>query len=360
MTDIQVIKLKVRRGLNSQRRLVVLDEGELGFTTDTQRLYVGTGIISGGLPAAPKIHTPLTNFNDVSGINPENGDLVYADNKLYQYTLTSWTFVGPQVDDGYIEYDIDNQLTVALSSIDGTRLNQQTLSSDSITFNSNQIAVNYDTNQFAISGGKFAINSNAIKPIHIDSSTVSRGLAGGAGSPLSAFVDGVTISYTAAGALQVISQSVSAVTYNKLSGGFYVDPTTNGVSTVLRGVDSTNFSLCGGIVTLQEGFSSSFVELPTFDVNNAGLIRETKSSIYDIVSCDSNIPSLSIFNGAPDQVATGYVPSNGRVIFDVINSSGFTLSLSSAGFLLFEGGTESRNNSNSVPGKFAIPVFTWE
>lgn len=361
MADIQVIKLKVRRGLNSQRRLVVLDEGELGFTTDTQRLFVGTGIISGGLPAAPKIHNPLTNFNDVSAINPENGDLVYADNKLYQYTLTSWTFVGPQVDEGFISYDEDNQLTVSLSSIDGTRLHQQALSSTSIKFNSNQLVVNYNTSQFTISGDTFAIAASGIKPIHIDSSVVSKGLVGGAGNPLSAAVDGTTIGFNGSNQLTVISQPVSTVTYNKLSGGFNVNPTNNSVSTIVQGVDSNNFALCAGIVTLNQGFSS-LQELPYFDVDNAGIIKLTQSSIYEILSCDVTGP-LSTFNGAPNQVLSGYTPSNGittiQVIPDVSGPLAGVTTLSSAGFIVFNNGGTARGNSNNTFGRFAIPIFTY-
>lgn len=361
MADIQVIKLKVRRGLDSQRRLVVLDEGELGYTIDTQRLFVGTGTLSGGLAAAPKIHQPLTNFNDVSALNPEKGDLVYADNKLYQYTLTSWTFIGSQVDDGYVEYDVDNQLTVALNSIDGTRLNQQTLSSTSVTFNGNTLVVNYNTAQFAISGTQFALNSNAIKPIHIDTSCVSRGLAGGNGVPLSAYVDNTTIGYDASNRLTVKSYPVSAIGYDKLSGGFVVDQITNRVSTAIRGVDSTNFALCGGNVTLQGGFSSR-VELPLFTVNDAGLVRGVASSIFDILS-SNNTGILSAFNGSPDQVLAGYTPTNGVTILTVLSSSQdgitSTLGLSSAGFIVFEGGSSARNNVFHTPGRFAIPVFTF-
>ncbi len=362
MADIQVIKLKVRRGLNSQRRLVVLDEGELGYTIDTQRLFVGTGTLSGGIAAAPKIHQPLTNFNDVSGLNPEKGDLVYADNKLYQYTLTSWTFIGPQVDDGFIEYDVDNQLTIALSSVDGTRLNKQTLSSTSVTFNGNTLVVNYNSTQFTISGAQFALNSNAIKPIHIDTSTVSRGLIGGNGAPLSAYVDNTTIGYDASNRLTVKSYPVSAIGYDKLSGGFVVDPITNKVSTALRSLDSTNFTLCaGGIITLNNGFSSR-AELPYFEVNDAGLIRSTQSSIFDILS-SNNTGALSAFNGSPDQSTTGYTPGDGITILTAISStqggSTSVLFLSSAGFIVFEGGAQTRNNSNHTPGRFAIPVFTF-
>ena len=42
------IKQKIRTGTDAERKQVVLDIGELGFTTDTNRLYVGGGPLSGG------------------------------------------------------------------------------------------------------------------------------------------------------------------------------------------------------------------------------------------------------------------------------------------------------------------------
>jgi hypothetical protein len=32
MADVSIVKLKVRRGTNEQRRSIVLDQGELGYT----------------------------------------------------------------------------------------------------------------------------------------------------------------------------------------------------------------------------------------------------------------------------------------------------------------------------------------
>jgi len=360
MADIKVIKLKVRRGLNSQRKRVILDEGELGYTIDSQRLYVGTGMLSGGFPVASKVYSPITNYNDLSSQDAEINDIIVADDKMYQLIatdftkLSSWRFIGAQVDDNFIEYDANNDLTVKGSSINGTRLNQQTLSSTSITFAGNQIVINYDSSQFAISGSKFALRQDSIKPIHINSSVVGRGLAGGAGQALSAFVDGTTISYDGSNRLTVISTGVSAVTYNKLSAGFILNPIGNIVSTRVVGVDSTNFALCAGNVTLIEGFSA-VQELPYITVNDAGLIRGVSSSIADIFTMDSTDHILSTFNGSPN----GAIPSNGLTTFTATLCNGTqTYTLSSAGFITFEGGTKVRN-TDAVPSRFAIPVFNF-
>jgi len=43
-----LLKLVVRRGSDSERRSIVLTEGELGYSTDIKRLFVGDGVTAGG------------------------------------------------------------------------------------------------------------------------------------------------------------------------------------------------------------------------------------------------------------------------------------------------------------------------
>ena len=47
MPDITIVKIKVRRGSDDQRKQLVLDQGELGFTIDTKRVFVGDGSVTG-------------------------------------------------------------------------------------------------------------------------------------------------------------------------------------------------------------------------------------------------------------------------------------------------------------------------
>lgn len=44
-----LLKLLIRRGNNSDRLNVILNEGELGYTTDTKKLYIGDGTTLGGV-----------------------------------------------------------------------------------------------------------------------------------------------------------------------------------------------------------------------------------------------------------------------------------------------------------------------
>jgi hypothetical protein len=46
-----ITKILFRRGTDDQRKLVTLNLGEPGITTDTNRLFVGDGTTAGGFPA---------------------------------------------------------------------------------------------------------------------------------------------------------------------------------------------------------------------------------------------------------------------------------------------------------------------
>jgi hypothetical protein len=75
VTSDTVVKLLIRRGTDLQRQSVVLSQGELGFTTDTQRLFVGNGVATGGIIVGNK-STYKTNGKDTVP-NPFPGDMVF-------------------------------------------------------------------------------------------------------------------------------------------------------------------------------------------------------------------------------------------------------------------------------------------
>ncbi len=113
-----LLKLLVRRGSDIDRQNVILSEGELGFTTDTEKLYVGDGSTLGGVLVGNKFlgqaadHTTFTQ----AGV----GDLAFNNttNKLYAKTETSWLEIGGvyAAGDGSILVDSNNQITVGTLS----------------------------------------------------------------------------------------------------------------------------------------------------------------------------------------------------------------------------------------------------
>lgn len=97
-----LLKLVVRSGADSDRQNIVLDVGEIGYTTDTKRLYVGDGITYGGVLAGNVVIGESVNFGAISTTPPAVGDLVYVtgNTTLYRYisgiptSPTSWSPVG--------------------------------------------------------------------------------------------------------------------------------------------------------------------------------------------------------------------------------------------------------------------------
>ena len=100
MPDIEIVKLKIRRGTEAQRTSVILEQGELGYTTDNKRIWVGDGFTIGGVNVGNVAHAPVTAGSRTDLDYVINGDLVYDNNLLYQLSgtyadnLSSWAFIG--------------------------------------------------------------------------------------------------------------------------------------------------------------------------------------------------------------------------------------------------------------------------
>ena len=128
MANITIVKLKVRRGSDEQRKQITLDQGEVGYTLDTRRLFVGDGTTLGGKVIG---NVSVGPFSSVTNLGPANspglqvGDIGYANSKLYRLTsfnyddaLSGYAYIGNIPDNTTIEFDPDNQLTVKKTSLD--------------------------------------------------------------------------------------------------------------------------------------------------------------------------------------------------------------------------------------------------
>lgn len=84
MIDRRIGKIKVRRGTNLQRKQIVFEEGELIYTTDTKRTYVGDGITLGGIRVSNRNY-----ITTVAGIpaNGQYGDIVYVSTTKKTYII---------------------------------------------------------------------------------------------------------------------------------------------------------------------------------------------------------------------------------------------------------------------------------
>jgi len=119
-----LLKLLVRSGSDSDRKTVILDSAELGYTTDTKRLYIGDGSTAGGILVGNVFKGSSTDVTTLG--NSTIGDLAFdTDNKvLYRlqtsaYTiLSNWEQIGGvySAADGTIRVSSTNTVSVCAIS----------------------------------------------------------------------------------------------------------------------------------------------------------------------------------------------------------------------------------------------------
>jgi hypothetical protein len=156
-----LLKLVVRSGPDSDRQNVVLDVGEIGYTTDTKRLYVGDGSTLGGKLAGNVIFGDFADFAAITS-TPAPGDLLYitGNSTLYRYnggvaTLsTSWSPVGRI----YSASD-----TTLVFSNSGNQIRVGTLSAGNFSNNALGRNLTLDTGKIVLSS---AIAIDQLKPLN--------------------------------------------------------------------------------------------------------------------------------------------------------------------------------------------------
>lgn len=88
-----IIKLLFRRGTDTERQSVVFSLGEPGFTTDTNRLFIGDGVTTGGIPIGVKFYGLLATAPDPTGALI--GDLYYNTQVSKMFFLSASNNWGP-------------------------------------------------------------------------------------------------------------------------------------------------------------------------------------------------------------------------------------------------------------------------
>lgn len=194
MPQIEISKIKLRRGSNAQRKQVIFDQGEIVSTTDTKRVFIGTGSLSGGFPVASKVHPPLLNYYSLSSTDAEIGDLVNANNKFYQliasdYTdISNWQDVSTVIDTVPFSYSDDNTLTLNPSSISAIYINPNSVS-NGLYISNGVLQTNINTKCLEISALKLSVKASGIDEREINSAALSSGLTGGSGSKILLDID---------------------------------------------------------------------------------------------------------------------------------------------------------------------------
>lgn len=377
MATIKIVKFKVRRGTDSQRRVSRLDQGELGFTTDTKRLFVGNGVLSGGYAAGSKIHPVLTNPASLVNVNAEVGDLVFANNVYYQLTasdytaLSSWANVGARIDQTFFEYDANNTISLKNNSITPNKFNSSNIL-NGLKIDSGNLVLDYDVSQFTISSNKLQLQNGAINEDSLVSSSFTNGLTGGSGSKVGIKYDETTLYLKYGDTLSISAIPANSLTFNSLDSswignGLVYDLPNQKIKASVTGIDLLSLSQdVSGRVALQSGMVSATNELAYISTDTYGRVIENQSAIYDTLSCigsylGSSDPLSALFNGSPNQALSGWIGGIDQTIYVAVSSNPLgssTILLTSAGFITFEGGINSRQDDKYV-GRFAIPIFIY-
>jgi len=382
MPNIRIIKLKIRRGSDTERKQVVLEQAELGYTIDTRRLFIGDGVTLGGEAIGAKVHSVLPSSNTRNFVSTAyQNDVVYENNFLYQLTgtdysqLTAWSFIGTQANNSSIEYDSerrlkvkDNGITTAMiqpSAINLSKINAEIVSPlGGINFSSvSGLSANLNQTIFqvnssneitikdkGITGSKIADDS--ISKDQINSDAISKGLIGGSGTALSARVDNDTV---------ILNSSDEIAIGNVYGSNINLGPGMEAgagdtLAHFIQRVNNVNLNVSDYRLDLTEKliYNNRQYNSPNLVIDKAGLIRSVSNNIC--LPLSSNSPAYGGYAAqlSGNEVRTTVTATTG------IDSGTFTLS--SAGFMVVRIGTPNITTGDTrdfLNAQYvALPIFT--
>jgi len=356
MANVNIVKLKVRRGTLEQLRSIVLDQGELGYTLDTRRLYIGDGATVGARAVSNLNVGPFNldaSLGTVEGL--EVGDIGYASNKLYilsgsnyDTTLSGFAYVG-NVPGSTLDFGASNTLIVAKSSLDTSEF-ASAIFGDGIAKVGDTIAVDSSTVFFEISSEKISVKQNVIGEREILNTALSSGLSGGNGEPIVITADTGQFQFNPNGVLQLKGTGTKNVMFSSfdpysIGAGLQLNSNTEQLEALFQQVDTSLTLSNSGVLSIANGFTTNINamsgnEFPFLNISN-GIINGMASSIYDVVTATglsgassgndvpigTILPHARAFTVIPDgyllcdgNIYSSTVDSNYRELYDVIGN----------------------------------------
>ncbi len=337
MPDITIVKIKVRRGSDDQRKKIVLDQGELGYTIDTKRVFVGDGSLSGGKVVGNK---NFGIFNLESGLGTvagaQIGDIGYANSKLYSLTaneynssLSGWSYIGPAPDNENIEFTDSNTLTVKQSSLDANDITNSAFGSGLVRDGSS-ISINFNTDFLELSSTKLSLKTSSVGEREIKTTALSSGLVGGAGVPLKIDIEDANTSgltFDANNKLQIAGAPTNSVAFSSFKNdtfgaGLVYNNTTNQIENILSSVNFDNFDLTNKQLSLKSQAVSGEYEMPQITLDAYGVVKGIPDSTFfdcltatsltgvDVVPVGAILPHAAAIGQIPD----GYKLCNGHFL----------------------------------------------
>tara|TARA_R110002020_G_scaffold137796_5_gene307390 strand:- start:4418 stop:6046 length:1629 start_codon:yes stop_codon:yes gene_type:complete len=141
-----LLKLLVRRGTNYDRQQITLDSGELGYTTDTKRLFIGDGTTVGGTLVGNKYKGRASNITTLAPV--EIGDYAYDTDNSSLYLcvsgngniITDWQKVATNNSAGNATIDISVSEAITVGTLSAGNFSEDALG-EGVTLGSNRITL---------------------------------------------------------------------------------------------------------------------------------------------------------------------------------------------------------------------------
>jgi hypothetical protein len=373
MADITIVKLKVRRGTDAQRKTIVLDQGEVGYTLDTKRLFVGDGSKLGGNVIGSKglgTFTSVESLGDVVGA--QVGDIGYANSSLFMLTsipyeynsgasyLSGFAYIGTKAEDTTptISFDDDGRVAVEKSSLDAQWFKGLFFGDGILSGGDGGISTSLNNEYFVLStdatAPRITPKQNSITKREIATSALSSGLVGGDDLAVKLHINEDTFSFADDGSLILENLGTNTVLFSTFAAaaigdGLNLNSSTKQLEATFQTVHSS-LTLQDGVlsvtsgVSANEGAENTAPELPYVEVSD-GIVTALKSSIYDTVTATglsgegtgddvpvgSVIPHARAFTGAAGRMPPGYLLCDGgaydstvdeyKDLYDVIGSN---------------------------------------
>lgn len=153
-----LLKLLVRRGGNLDRQNITLDEGELGYTTDNKRLFVGDASTSGGIVTGNKFLGTASDHSPLSA-GAEDGDIAFNTTSKALYALWDGAWVKAS------QVLAAANSTVTIDDVNGT-ISVGTLSAN--YFDNDALG-----NSLELVGGRISLSATQIKSDQINTNTAT-------------------------------------------------------------------------------------------------------------------------------------------------------------------------------------------
>lgn len=222
-----LLKLLVRRGTNEDRKNITLDEGELGYASDTKRLFIGDGTTVGGNLIGTKFLGSRPNVTDRTG---EINDLAFDNdhNTLQRIKQNNgsnaldWETISNLVSAGNETLQIDSAQRIIVGTLSAGNFSADTLGNSIELDASNRIALSGGINIDEITQRTVDATSYLTIPSKLKISSVNYDFPSIAPSTNNSLLISDTNNQLSWGLPTVISSTVPTTTANQIPAGTIV------------------------------------------------------------------------------------------------------------------------------------------